>query len=97
MTGFGEAYRQTEGVGVAVEVRTINSRYFKLVVRGPEGYAALEPRIEDVIRRTIRRGTIQVQFRVDKNTQRERVIVPGERIEAQLSSDHRAFSIKPAQ
>ncbi|OHB78788.1 MAG: YicC family protein [Planctomycetes bacterium RBG_16_64_10] len=66
MTGFGEAYRQTEGVGVAVEVRTINSRYFKLVVRGPEGYAALEPRIEDVIRRTIRRGTIQVQFRVDE-------------------------------
>jgi hypothetical protein len=38
-----------------------------------------------------------VQFRVDKNTQRERMVVPGERIEVQLSPDHRAVSIKPSQ
>ncbi len=38
-----------------------------------------------------------VQFRVDKNTQRERVVVPGERIEVQLSSDHRVLSLKPAR
>jgi uncharacterized protein (TIGR00255 family) len=66
MTGFGEAYRQAEGVGVAVEVRTINSRYFKLSVRGPEGYGSLEPRIEDLVRKRVRRGTIQIQLRVDR-------------------------------
>lgn len=38
-----------------------------------------------------------VQFRVDKNTQRERLVVPGERIEVQLSSDHRALTIKPVR
>ena len=38
-----------------------------------------------------------VQFRVDKSTQRERVVVPGERIEVQLSPDGRALSIKPVQ
>jgi hypothetical protein len=38
-----------------------------------------------------------VQFRVDKDTQRERLVVPGERIEVQLSSDHRAIAIKPTQ
>lgn len=38
-----------------------------------------------------------VQFRVDKHTQRERVVVPGERIEVQLASDHRALSLKPAR
>lgn len=38
-----------------------------------------------------------VQFRVDKNTQRERLVVPGERIEVQLSPDHRALTIKPTQ
>jgi len=38
-----------------------------------------------------------VQFRVDKNTQRERLVVPGERIEVQLSPYRLALSIKPAQ
>jgi hypothetical protein len=38
-----------------------------------------------------------VQFRVDKNTQRERLVVPGERIEVQLSPDRRALTIKPTQ
>lgn len=38
-----------------------------------------------------------VQFRVDKNTQRDRPVVPGERIEVQLSSDRLALSIKPVQ
>jgi len=34
-------------------------------------------------------------LRVDKNTQRPRLIVPGEQIEAQVSSDGHAVSIKP--
>ena len=38
MTGFGEAHRQGDGLAVAVEVRTINSRYFKLSLRCGEGY-----------------------------------------------------------
>ncbi len=36
-------------------------------------------------------------LRVDKDTKKERLIVPGERIEAQVSSDGRAVSIKPVQ
>lgn len=38
-----------------------------------------------------------VQFRMDQKTQRERLVVPGERVEVQLSPDHRAIAIKPAQ
>lgn len=66
MTGFGEAHHQQNGLAVAVEVRTINSRYFKLVVRCSEPYSPLEPEIEDVVRQQIKRGTIQVSLRVDK-------------------------------
>jgi uncharacterized protein (TIGR00255 family) len=51
---------------VAVEVRTINSRYFKLAVRINEGYGALEPAIEEIVRKTVRRGTIQVNVRIDR-------------------------------
>ena len=66
MTGFGEAHRQTDGLAVAVEVRTINNRYFKLTLKCGEGYSLLEPEIESVVRRQIRRGTVQVALRVDR-------------------------------
>ena len=66
MTGFGEAHRQADGVAVAVEVRTINNRYFKLTLKCGEGYSLLEPDIESVVRQQIRRGTVQVMLRVDR-------------------------------
>jgi len=66
MTGFGEAHRKAATLAVAAEVRTINSRYFKLVVRAGEGYATLEPLIENLIRQHIKRGTVQVSLKVDR-------------------------------
>lgn len=66
MTGFGEAHRKDASMAVAAEVRTINSRYFKLVVRCGEGYSALEPLVEKVIREHIKRGTVQVSLRIDR-------------------------------
>ncbi len=66
MTGFGEAHCQQDGLAVAVEVRSINSRFFKLSVRTSEGYTLLEPQIDAVVRKTIRRGTIQVNVNVDR-------------------------------
>jgi uncharacterized protein (TIGR00255 family) len=66
MTGFGEAHRQSNGVAVVVEVRTINNRYFKLTLKCGEGYSLLEPEIESVVRQQIRRGTVQVMLRVDR-------------------------------
>ncbi|KKL57338.1 hypothetical protein LCGC14_2236420 [marine sediment metagenome] len=64
MTGFGEAHCQQDGLAVAVEVRTINSRFFKLSVRAGEGYGAWEPQIESAVRKSVRRGTIQINLRV---------------------------------
>ena len=66
MTGHGESHRNANNVVVAVEVRTINNRYFKLSVRSTDNYAALEPMIEDVVRQQVRRGTVQVTVRVDR-------------------------------
>lgn len=66
MTGHGESHRHAGHVTVAVEVRTINNRYFKLNVRAGDNYNALEPFIEDVVRQQVRRGTVQVTLRVDR-------------------------------
>ncbi len=53
-------------MAVSVEVRTINSRYFKLSLRTTEGFGSLEAQIEAVIRKQIRRGTVSVVVRVDR-------------------------------
>jgi uncharacterized protein (TIGR00255 family) len=68
MTGFGEAHCQRDGLVVVAEVRTINNRYLKVSIRAGEGYAALEPQIEDLLRQSIRRGTVQVSLRVTRRS-----------------------------
>lgn len=66
MTGFGEGHRRQNSTTVAVEVRTINSRYLKVSVRAPDGYTALESEIESLVRQSVRRGTVQVNVRVER-------------------------------
>ncbi len=68
MTGHGAARVHRSGVSVAVEVRSVNSRYYKLSVRATDGFASLEPRLDEVVRRYIRRGTVQVDLRVERDS-----------------------------
>src|SRR5262245_12308165 len=71
MTGHGEAHEHEEGLSIAVEIRTVNNRYFKLNLRMTEGYAPLEPHVEAQIRQHIRRGTIQVYLQIDREPRAE--------------------------
>lgn len=66
MTGHGAAQLQQEGTTVTAELRTVNNRYYKLSLRVTEGYASLESRIDELIRQSIRRGTVQVDVRVTR-------------------------------
>ena len=71
MTGFGEARHDDGPLSVGVEVRTINNRYFKLSLRTSDAYSALEPKIEAVVRKHIKRGTITVQVRAGRRREAE--------------------------
>lgn len=64
MTGHGDARFHSDELAVAVELRTVNNRYLKVSVRAAEPYSLLEPEIERVVRRHIRRGTVQVVLAV---------------------------------
>jgi uncharacterized protein (TIGR00255 family) len=64
MTGFGEVVEQREGYAIAVEIRTVNSRYFKSNIRTTEGYGALESPVEAVLRDTVKRGTVNCNLRI---------------------------------
>ena len=66
MTGYGEAHFQSDRLNLSIELRAVNNRYLKLSVRAPEPYNLLEPEFERIIRRTIRRGTIQLHLRCER-------------------------------
>jgi uncharacterized protein (TIGR00255 family) len=62
MTGYGEARYQSETLNLAIELRALNNRYLKVTLRAAEPYNLLEPEFEKVVRRTVRRGTVQVHL-----------------------------------
>src|SRR5436190_15031949 len=66
MTGYGEARYQSDGLNVSIELRALNNRYLKVSVRAADPYHLLEPEFEKVIRRTVRRGTLQVHLRCER-------------------------------
>ena len=65
MTGFGGAACQEDGVHYAVEIRSVNNKYFKASFRMPDEIAGLEPELEVHLRRRLTRGsvTLSVSFR----------------------------------
>jgi uncharacterized protein (TIGR00255 family) len=65
MTGFGDFRGQDDRLCVAIEVRSVNNRYFKIIVKSPERFQPLEGEIERVVRESITRGTVNVLLRVD--------------------------------
>src|SRR5579883_2306675 len=66
MTGYGEASYHSDALTVSVELRAVNNRYLKVTLRAAEPYNLLEPEVEKVLRRTVRRGTIQVHLRCQR-------------------------------
>jgi uncharacterized protein (TIGR00255 family) len=66
MTGYGEATYQGDNLHLAIELRAVNNRYLKVSLRAAEPYNLLEAEFEKVVRRVVRRGTIQVHLRCQR-------------------------------
>ena len=58
MTGFGDATAERDGTHYAVEIRSLNNRYFKPVIKLPETISGLEPELESMLRERLGRGSI---------------------------------------
>ncbi|MEM8781957.1 MAG: YicC/YloC family endoribonuclease [Planctomycetota bacterium] len=70
MTGFGDAATQHDGVHYAVELRSLNNRYFKCTSRLPDELAGLEAELEVALRKRFARGSFSVaaKLRVGDDT-----------------------------
>jgi len=58
MTGFGDATAERNGTHYAVEIRSLNNRYFKPIIKLPETISGLEPELESMLREKLGRGSI---------------------------------------
>jgi uncharacterized protein (TIGR00255 family) len=58
MTGFGDASAERNGTHYAVEIRSLNNRFFKPIIKLPENVSGMEPEIETKLRQALGRGSI---------------------------------------
>jgi len=64
MTGFGSAAHSHDGVSYNLEIRSVNSRYFKAVIKLPETVQFAESEVERMLRERLARGTVAYTLRI---------------------------------
>ena len=58
MTGFGAASTCEKGYVISTEIKAVNNRFLKTSMRLPDGFAALESKIEERLRTKLARGSV---------------------------------------
>ncbi|MBM3965267.1 MAG: YicC family protein [Planctomycetes bacterium] len=69
MTGYGHASGSHGELAIDVEIRTVNNRFLKVSTRLSDIVASMEPKIEGVVRESLRRGTVNISIRVGNSLQ----------------------------
>ncbi len=64
MTGFGTAGGEVDGVEFSVEARSVNNRYLKLSLRLPDSLQPLETKIDQIVRKQLQRGSVNLAVRM---------------------------------
>jgi uncharacterized protein (TIGR00255 family) len=68
MTGFGTAAADENGARYIAEVRAVNNRFFKALVRLPEELQGLEPELESALSKQLSRGSVTVTVRFSETS-----------------------------
>lgn len=69
MTGFGDASAKVGGIEYTVEIKSVNNKYFKAIMRLPEALQALEAEFEIALRRRLDRGSVTLSISVSDTTE----------------------------
>ncbi len=67
MTGFGAAEGLVGSIRVAVEVRTVNHRFFNPSLKLPNELSRWEPEVREALRKRIARGHVSVTARIERS------------------------------
>lgn len=69
MTGFGDASARADGVEYCVEIKSVNNKYFKAILRLPDALQSLEAECEVLLRRRLDRGSVTISVAVSDTTE----------------------------
>ncbi|MDD2218196.1 MAG: YicC family protein [Eubacteriales bacterium] len=65
MTGFGKGEYDDSKRSIIVEIKTVNHRYTDISVRMPRRYTFAEDKIKSTIKKTVKRGKVDISIIVD--------------------------------
>ncbi|MGI9044994.1 MAG: YicC/YloC family endoribonuclease, partial [Gemmatimonadaceae bacterium] len=66
MTGFGSAEGKVGSLGVSVEIRTVNHRFFNPSIKLPAIFGKWEGDVRELLRQRIARGHVTVAARIER-------------------------------
>lgn len=84
MTGFGDASGEYDGAHYTVEIRSVNNRFFKAIIRLPDDISGLEAEIDSLLRKRISRGSVTVVVTVRDESARAAYTVNRAALDAYL-------------
>jgi uncharacterized protein (TIGR00255 family) len=67
MTGYGSAAGESGGLGLTIEVRSVNNRYLDVNIRIPRVYTSMEDALKEVIGKHVSRGKLDVYVTIDSS------------------------------
>lgn len=66
MTGYGRAEEPIGSYRIAVEIKSVNHRYFEIASRVPRGYAFLEEKVNSYAKSRIARGKVELSLAISR-------------------------------
>jgi uncharacterized protein (TIGR00255 family) len=73
MTGFGSAEGEVGGALVAVEVRSVNHRFFNPSIKLPSEFGKFEGEVRDALRKGVSRGHVTLVARISREQAEGRI------------------------
>ena len=89
MTGFGAASTCENGYVISTEIKAVNNRFLKTSIRLPDGFAALESKIEERLRTKLARGSVNFSLRLEKETAENEIGLNSDALKRYLSEAKR--------
>ena len=74
MTGFGRAQAVVDGLGVTVEIKSVNHRYFDFSSRVPRTFGFLDEKLKSYIQGSISRGKTECYVQIEELEQEDCIV-----------------------
>ncbi len=65
MTGYGTGQGQIDSLNCAVEIRSVNNRYFRSRIKLPDAFGFLEDEIETLLHKQLGRGAVTYTLKIE--------------------------------